>query len=152
MPYQNLSFTLAGADQALIIQKLDEIKALLPFLVNLTAKEKVSAMRLGPKSDKFIIDTLFTLENNPQYAPSFLNGAEFSKDLEAYIELVAIEFKLKSLMESVTDTRKAVLNELMPPSLAIYANVKKAAKANVPGSDASLNLLKPYFKKERKKK
>ena len=152
MPYANLNASLSDADRALILQKTVEIKALMPFLVNLTVQERKKGIKMGAKAEGFIVDILYTLENNVQYVPPFVNPTDITTDIGAYINLLTIELRLKSLSEALADTRLALLQELMPSALAVYANVKQAAKANVPGSDTALNRLKPYFKKEKKKK
>ena len=51
MPDDNrISATLADADKALILQKITEILALLPFLVNLTPDERQTFPKLGEKT------------------------------------------------------------------------------------------------------
>lgn len=49
MPYTNIS----AANLALIKTKINEIKALLPFLVNLTDEERQTILKMGDKSFPF---------------------------------------------------------------------------------------------------
>jgi hypothetical protein len=152
MPYQNIDATLTDADRDQILLKLDEVKTLLPFLVNLTERDKKGQLKLGNQTEKFFVDVLKILNINPIYKPPFVDDQGYGTDLNLYITLLMVEAKIKGLVESIADTRFALAQEMMTPALAVYRSVQTAARANVPGSDTVLNELKPYFKKTRKKK
>ncbi len=152
MPYQNIDATLSETDRDLIRQKADEIAALLPFAVNLAKGEKRKSLRLGAQSEKFFIDILKIIKLSPVYKPAFVNDDMFGRDVDLYVNLLLVENKINELCEMITDTRSALAQEMMKPGLAVYANIKQAARANVPGADTVLSQLQPYFKKERKKK
>lgn len=152
MPYQNISAALTDATWLSLQQKCDEMQALLPFLVNLSKTEKRKGLKLGKKSEKFFFDILKLTDLSPQYVPAYININEYNKDFDLFLNLQRLEVRLKQLIEAVADTRVAAGQECMGPALAIYQNVKNATRSNAPGSDSSMNDLKPYFKKERKKK
>jgi hypothetical protein len=46
-----ISATLSAADKAAILTKINEIKALLPFLINLTVEEKSSLPKMSTFRD-----------------------------------------------------------------------------------------------------
>lgn len=152
MPYANLQITLTDAERTAILTKIDELKALLPFMVNLTKKEKTKGRRLGAKAQKLFIDVLELITTSPEYKPAYINRDDMAADLDIYIALLAMELKVKMLAEGLADTRLALEQEMIRPSLAIYAGVQQAALANVPGSDSALEKLKIYFKKRKEKR
>jgi len=152
MPYQNISATLTDADWNIIKQKFSEVEGLMPFLINLTTKERRSGLKLGKKTEKFLYDIQKIATISPQLIPQYIDMAEFGKDFDLLLNLSYVETKLRQLTEAVNDTRLAVAKECSAPALAIYQNIKRASQSQVPGADSALNDLKPYFKKERKKK
>ena len=152
MPYQNITGGIDGATKTQIIDKITEAQALMPFLVNLTRKEKQKGLKLGKKTEKFLYDIQEIIDNNPTLIPPYIDKAGYESDFEQLLILISIELKLKALHEAVTDTRKALMNECMTPALAIYSTVKDATRANVPGADTIFETLKPYFKRKAKPK
>ncbi len=152
MPYQNIHATISDADLNQAIQKIQEAKALLPFLVNLSKGEKRKTLQLGKKTEKFLFDVQHVMNTNPALVPGYVDGPGYNSDFNLLIRLQQIEVHLRMLTEAVNDTRFAVVQECQKPALAMYKNIQSAALANVPGADTVLNELKPYFKKVRKKK
>jgi hypothetical protein len=152
MPYQNISATFPNPTWITVQQKFAEIEALLPSLINLAKGEKKKGLRMGKKAEKFFFDVQKITDQSPQFAPGYINLPEYTKDFELFLNLSLVELKLQQLTEAVTDTRIAVGQECMVPALAIYENIKTAARNNAPGADTFLKALQPYFKKERKKK
>lgn len=53
MPYANLSATLNGADKTSILTDLNDIKPLLPFLINLTKDEHRGLQSLSSGNEPF---------------------------------------------------------------------------------------------------
>ncbi len=152
MPYQNISSVLTPAEQTDILKYLNEASNLMPFVVNLAKGEKKKSLRMGNKTEKFLNDVQKLTDHNPQLVPGYVSTVEYDKDFALYLKLLPIEQKLRMMLEAVTDTRYALAQECQKPALAIYSNIQSAALNNVPGADSALNELKPYFKKERKKK
>ena len=64
MPYANISATLSDADKTAIITKLNEAKALLTFLINLTGAEKKGLQSLTAGNEPFVTKALTYAEAN----------------------------------------------------------------------------------------
>lgn len=83
MPYANIYATLTDADMLDIFNHIDQSKVKLPFLVNLTIKERKKAGRKGASVKAFNKKTLIYAQQNPQYIPSYLdiNGTYADQEL-----------------------------------------------------------------------
>ncbi len=140
-----VSATLSPADKTAIITKLDEIKVLLPFLINLTIDEKRALPKMGSFRDG--MDEAFAAEMaaHPEMVPNFVDMPELGRDRALRQMLRDVAQQLAALCESVEDTQTAVGVDAYMAYLSFYNNVKQAAKRNVPGANAVLDNLKRFF-------
>ena len=145
MPYQNISAELSDAALAQIQQKITEIKALLPFLIQLTPEERQTLPKMGPASLAFVGKALSYAEGNPALVPPYVNVAEQRKDFALTEKLVLVNQQLGPLADGLESTLMAAGSEAFVTSLAFYNSVKQAAKGNVPGAGAIYNDLKTRF-------
>jgi hypothetical protein len=145
MPYANISNVLADADKASILTKLNDSKALLPFLVNLTKDEKRGLQSLSPGNEPFVTKALTYAEANAGLVPPYLNVPEFRKDYNLAVALQALLQVASPLQESMEDTAAAVGHEAYQAALTFYASVQKAAELNVPGADTIADDLAQRF-------
>ncbi len=79
-PYNNLSSSLGTGDYNQIINRINAIKAALPFLINLTPDERRRGLRQGDKSMAFVSKALEYASAHPNLVPPYLNVGEFQKD------------------------------------------------------------------------
>ena len=135
MPYSNISAVLSSADKTAIQSKIDGVKTLLTFLVNLTEDERKKLFKMGDKSVAFVQKALQAAQANPTVIPSTFNMAEFDKDVVLYSDLRDISNWLSSLIEGVNDTMLALGNESMREGVAVYNLLKEASKTNSALSD-----------------
>jgi hypothetical protein len=145
MPYQNITAVLDPSVQEDILRKLNEIEAMLPFLINLTPEERKLIPKMGDKSIAFVDKTFEYGSNNSNIVPPFTDLAELNRDAKLSKDLSPIENKLQQLVEMVSDTRTAAGSEAYISALSIYSSVKNAAKLNVPGTDTIYQDLKQRF-------
>jgi hypothetical protein len=145
MPYQNISAVLTAADQTAILAKLNEITALLPFLVNLTAEERSTLPKMGDNTEPFVNKALTYAENNPTLVPPYVNVPELRKDFNLASQLTLIRQQAMQLAEALDDTEMALGSESYVTALAFYNSVKQAAKMNVPGAEAIYDDLRTRF-------
>ena len=146
MPNDNrISAALTPAEVAAILTKLNEIKALLPFLLNLTKKERSSLPKLGPSSLNFDEQCQAYMASAPNLVPPFVDPAEVNKDRALRLVLADIYREAKKFCEMVDDTRLALGNEIWMADLSFYHTVKMAARRDVPGSDTVYDDLKARF-------
>ncbi len=145
MSYQNISAVLAAADLTSILTKINEIKALLPFLVNLTPDDIRGLSKISDKSESFVAKALGYAETVPQLVPPYLNVPEFRKDYNLYLQLKSLLQQLEQLSEGVRDTTIAVGSEANAGALTFYKSAQVAAKLNVPGADSVVDDLAQRF-------
>lgn len=145
MPYQNISAVLSAADQASILAKLNEIRALLPFLINLTPEERSTLPKMGDNTEPFVNKALTYAENNATLVPPYVNVPELRKDFTLAGQIGLIRQQAIQLAEALDDTELALGSESYVTALAFYNSVKQAAKMNVPGADAIYEDLRQRF-------
>lgn len=144
-PYRNLSDTLSTGDYNQIINRINAIKAALPFLINLTVNERKGGLKLGDKSLAFVNKALEYATAHPNLVPPYLNVSEFQKDHNLREQLLHILRELNTLVEAVDDTVMALGTEEFEQALIFYNSVKQAIKGNVPGTDAIYEDLASRF-------
>jgi hypothetical protein len=151
MPNDNrISAVLAPADKTTILQKITDTRALLPFLLNLTAQERKELFKLGDKGLGFDEKCKTYMTNNPALVPGFVTVAEVDKDRALRLALLDIQRELASLLEAVDDTVMVLGSEIVMADLSFYQNVKQAAKRGVLGIDVIFNDLQERFPGTRK--
>ncbi len=145
MPYSNISAVLSDADKATIITKLNDAKALLTFLINLSKSEHRGLQSLTPGNEPFVTKALTYAEANPQIVPPYLDVPEFRKDYNLALALESILQVASPMKESIEDTAGAVGNEAYKAALIFYNAVQQAAQLNVPGADTIADDLSTRF-------
>lgn len=140
-----ISAQLAPADKATIITKLNDIAALLPFLINLTVEEKSALPKMSTFRDG--MDEAFAMEMaaHPDLVPSFVDTVELAQDRALRSALRDIFQQLGPLCEAVEDTQTAAGVDTYLAYLSFYNNVKQATKRNVPGANTIYDNLKRFF-------
>lgn len=145
MPYSNLSVSISANALATIKQKIADINALLPFLINLTEEERQTLPKMGDKTLSFVQKALQYAQANPSLVPPYVNITELKKDLQLSEDLTSVLQPITQLQEALDDTTMAAGSESYIAALAFYGSVKQAAKLNVPGTQAIYNDLKSRF-------
>ncbi len=145
MPYENISAEITQAQYDAMVVKLNELKALLTFLVNLTPEERQALPKMGESKQPFVTKALQYAQSFPQIAPPFINLAELTKDRGLALTLIQFIQLVKPWLQAIEDTEMAVGSEAYVAALAIYNSAGQAAKANVPGASAIYADLKTHF-------
>jgi len=155
MPYANLSPEFTDADLQLALQQINNCRAQLPFLVNLTPQERAGYLRLGPNAAAFFNKALNHGQNNPNLLPPFMALAEWQNDHEVYKRLEILLSQVRVLEQAIADTVIALRQENTTAAITFYKTVKMAATQNVPGTDSivdDLQAMLPGIKAHRKTK
>ncbi|MCG3164830.1 MAG: hypothetical protein POELPBGB_00589 [Bacteroidia bacterium] len=152
MPYENINATLSDADLLDICNLIDQSKLKLPFLINLTMKERKKYARQGAKIKAFNKKTLVYTQQNPQYIPNYMNINDAYADQELYDKLKTIKQRIDILSDGLQSTLLALQNEVYASTRVVYRSVENATKQNVPGSTEIYNDLKQHFPRTGKKK
>ena len=148
MPYANINATLLDAD----LLDIDQAKLKLPFLVNLTVKERKKAARQGARIKAFNSKTLVYTQHHPQYIPNYVNINGTYADQELYDKLKTIKERIDILSDGLQSTLLALQNEVYASTRAVYRSVESATQQNVPGSSEIYNDLKQHFPRTGKRK
>ena len=81
---QNIvSISLSGDDITAIRSMLAGLEEKLKAMVELTAAQRVSLLRMGARSESFVRHTLDTLEQDPDILPRSFDLEEMQRDLVA---------------------------------------------------------------------
>ena len=145
MPYQNISQEITQAQYDVFVTKLNELKALFTFFINLTEEERQSLPKMGNSKLPFVIKALNYAEANPTLCPGYVSVPELRKDLQLNTRVLAMLQLLRPYVDSMDDTGLAVGSEAYVTSLAFYNSVGQAAKLNVAGASAIYADLKTHF-------
>lgn len=146
MPNDNrISATLSNTDKATILTKISEIRALMPFLINLTPEERIEMPKLGDKTLAFDEKCKTYMAQNPTLVPGFVSVVEVDKDRALRLPVNDVFRELGALFEAVGDTVMLVGTEIYMADLAFYQNVRQASKRGVPGSNSIYDDLRERF-------
>ena len=140
-----ISATIAPADKTAILQKVQEIWALLNFLVNVTTEEKQSLPSVAEKREGMDVTFIHHMTERPEIVPTYVNMPEVLKDLALRKDLSDIIRPVQQLLEALIDTRFLASNDNYMAYLATYNNTQMAADRNVPGMNTILPDLARYF-------
>lgn len=146
MPDDNrISAEVTAANVTAIVTKLTEIKALLPFLLNLTKDERIRLPKLGSNSLAFDEQCKTYMASAPNLVPPFVDPAEVNKDRALRLVLADILREVNKLAEALDDSLLLVGSEIWLADLTFYQTVRQAARRNVLGADAIYDELKERF-------
>lgn len=146
MPDDNrISAEVTAANKTAIMTKLTEIKALMPFLLNLTKDERIQLPKLGSASLAFDEQCASYMATAPNLIPPFVDAAEVTKDRNLRIVLADVLREVSKLAEALDDTLMQVGSEIWMADLSFYQTVRQAAKRSVFGADAIYDELKERF-------
>ena len=81
MPYQNIDASLSPADIKAIKAAFETVLQKIPFLINLTPKERKSMFKAGPDSVSFVQNALNAAQDHPDILPATFKTGEFKNDV-----------------------------------------------------------------------
>ncbi|QNN40466.1 hypothetical protein [Pedobacter roseus] len=148
MSLSNRISTEITADQSEAISAaFEQLKtALAPVLViNLTAAERKSMLKMGDKTLAFVNKTLEYATQNPALVPNYINLAEARKDNKLSSDIYGIFQQLSTLLRAMEDTGMVAGAEAYEAALVIYHSIKGASRSNIPGIQAICDDLKQRF-------
>jgi len=120
-------------------QKLQECKTLLaPFLQGLTNDERKAFFKMGDKTIATVQKVKTYINTNPEFAPSYMDKAEFLKDEMVVTGLKPLANLAEQLASDLDDTIMLAGSEALVASMMYYGTVKEAASKGV-------NTAKPIY-------
>ena len=152
MARQNLiSATLTSAVATDVLQKVNDSKAALPFLINLSNEQRKKFRKMGPKSVDYVSDTQVGANQFPSSMPADFQMAEFEKDAVLVKQLFPILVASQSLTEALNDTILALGSDCMKEADEVYSYLKLAAKTDA-NAKALVEQIGRRFKGQGKAK
>lgn len=146
MPYQNLTSTLDTTAVTPIMTSLATLQTTLaPHSINLTPEEIAGMFKMSINRQSLGSRSIQLAEANPNLLPAFLNLTAAKQDNDRYVNLLAIEMKLKALVQGVEHARMASGSETLLFARGFYAALQAATQQNVPGAGAMFAELQQYF-------
>ncbi|AGG88277.1 MULTISPECIES: hypothetical protein [Rhodanobacter] len=140
-----ISAVLSDEDVTAVQGALAAARAVLPFLVTLSAQERQALPRLGPKSVGFDEKCVTYMTNRAQFVPGFVDLAEVQKDRALRSQLLRFAAELQTLAASVDDTLQLVASEVWMADLAYYQSVREAAHRGRDGAQDVYDDLRQRF-------
>lgn len=131
-----VSAVVSPANKTTIKNDIAAIKALLPFLIALTAAERKGGLKLGSKTVAFVKHAITYALANPSLVPSYVDLVEIQKDLTLQEDLIEILQWINELHKTIEDTMQEAGAESYTGILGFYQEVKIATEKNVPGAKA----------------
>lgn len=140
--------TISAATRDQILDLIAQIRALLPFLIDLTPEDRQALPKMGDKSRAFVSGSLQLATQDDSYLPRSFDVPEMRKDVELAEALYPIGVALKQLSEFVDDTYIQVGSEAYTAALVVY----QSAKRNGQGAalDGLLDALGERFARKSK--
>ncbi len=152
MARQNL--ISAALDNALatdVLQKVNNSKELLPFLINLSKEQRKKYRKMGPKSVDYVADTQTGAKQFPNSMPKDFPIDEFEKDATLIKQLFPILVASQSFTEALNDTILALGSDCMKEADEVYNYLKLAAKTDA-NAKALVEQIARRFKGQGKVK
>ena len=141
-----ISLQIPAADIAAVKNHLEQILAiLLPHLIALSPGEAEGLFKVSDKGIAFVDKTLGYAKSSPEFAPKFLDTAEFEADVVGAEALLPILKLLQQLLGPLSDTITLSRSEAAGQALLYYHSVKQAAANGEPGAEPIYDDLKKRF-------
>lgn len=121
------------------------INEALPFLVGLTAAERVNLPKINVSNKVFTEDAINVAANNSALFPAFLNIEEMRQDLKLYQKLDDLGGIISQILEKISDTQMLAGSEAYASALTVYKILGAASAAGVEGTKTAYDQLKERF-------
>jgi hypothetical protein len=147
---QNLvTLNLTDAQLTAVDTALDELETQLAGLIALSATQKKSLRRMGPKSEAFCRDTLRVLDQNPLIVPPGVALADATAGFQTLDGLRPRLMRLSRLSARGADTETALRSDIMSVALQGYNLLKTVGRSR--GLDPIRRELAGHFAGQRRR-
>ena len=116
--------TLLETDREAALAAIATIRQKLPFLIDLTADERHSMIKLGDKSRAFVSKALEVAIQNRSSLPQSFNLDEMRRDVQLFEDLQPVMMAVNVLQDLIEDTFMQAGSEAYAAALAVYSYVK----------------------------
>ena len=125
-----ISAVITEAEKNDVLTKINDAKALMPFLISLNTEERRTLKGIGNKNLAYVQKCLEGALAFPNELKKNFDVTEFQKDVTLFNNLLGIQLACLALFESVDDTMKAAGIDAMASSSEVYDSLKSSAKSN----------------------
>jgi len=137
--YPFASVTLSDADLAAILGKVNELKALLPAMPDLTPLERRRMSKLGTKTRGFADLALETAKADPGVLPQSISLDTFVAQDDLLQDLSLVQTHVTDVKSKLDDALFLIGNYIYGVSRVVYAVMKTdAAKAKLQEQKAAM--------------
>ena len=141
MTLNRISATIDKQTVAEIQDNLGTIRKLMPFLLDMSTDERSDLIKFGENLVPFIEQTLADSKSYPHLVPPYLDVEELQRDLELFMQMVAVLKPLQQLVALIQDTSSAAGSDAFESALTFYRTVRMAAKEGDTAAEVVLQGL-----------
>lgn len=149
MSTNRVSATLTELDKTAVLEALAQVKEKMPFLINLTGKERQRSRKMGAKRVEYVNLSLQGSQTFGSLMPPSVDISEFSKDVTLINQLVAIRMEVEALIEGIDDTMMAAGTDAMHFADLVYSYLKTGARTNAGVKSITANIAKRFVKRSK---
>ena len=147
MTPDNLStLSMTPADKTALLAAITTLAGLAAtYSVNIPVDQKKTYAVIG--QGRAGMDEVFirSMNDNPTMVPAFVVMADVNIDRNFRKDIKDVVAQLSNIIEGLSDAELLANSDNFMAYTAYYNNVKMAAKRGVPGADAELAKLQPFF-------
>ena len=144
-----ISAVLTQSERDAVMDAVATIKDNLPFLIDLSPKERRALPKMGDKSRAFVTKALEVATQNPDFLPRSFELEEMRKDVQLFESLYPILLAITQLQELLDDTCTAAGSEAYAAALQVYNYAK--VNGNMGGLDAVVDEMGQRFARKSRK-
>ena len=149
MSTNRVSATLNDADKTAVLEALAQVKEKMPFLINLTGKERHRSRKMGAKSVEYVNLSLQGSQTFGSLMPPSVDISEFTKDVTLVNQLLSVRMEVEALLEGIDDTMLAAGSDAMQYADLVYSYLKTGSKTNAGVKSITADIAKRFVKRSR---
>jgi len=130
-----------------VLQHIKSIKELMPFLINLTPKERMALPKVNNKRKPFVKKALYYGKTNRELFPKGIDIEAMDRDMVVFDRTGTIDRELSRVAEMVSDTHVYRGVRILHTARSIYKASDLARRSNLPGVDTIYNDLAKHYKR-----
>ncbi len=150
MASNHVSATLSLQARDEIMSAINDIRAQLPFMIDVAPKVKKSMPKMGDKSRAFVQKALDVAIQHPDFLPRSFDIAELQRDVSLFEAIYPLAMALAQLQADLDDTLAAVGSDAFTAALQVYRHAK--AHGDGSGLDTLVEDLGQRFDRQPRKK
>jgi hypothetical protein len=140
-----IDVSVAQETQTQVLQELATLKALMPFLIKLSKKQRDALHKLSDGRKPFVEKGLYYGTSNTELNPGEEMLDACNNDFSLYTFLNNVEQELLQLLEMVHDTKQLAGAEALTVASYIYSVAKLKLKLGAPGMQSVVDDLGKLF-------